>query len=130
MDVPGLDKMTTLLTEFLNVQSRRAQVVAGNLANADTPGYIAQEVEFSGYLNQAADVALKPGVANQNQTAQSTASLRVIPQNNRLPGLDGNNVDTGQEMVTLSEAGTKFLSGTTMMQSRLRLLRAAIREGR
>ncbi len=130
MDVPGLDKMTTLLTEFLDVQSRRAQVVAGNLANADTPGYIAQEVEFSDYLNQAADVALKPGVANQNQTAQATASLRVIPQNNRLPGLDGNNVDTGQEMVTLSDAGVRFLSGTTMMQSRLRLLRAAIREGR
>lgn len=130
MDVPGLDKMTTLLTEFLDVQSRRAQIVAGNLANADTPGYTAQELEFSDYLKQVADEALTPGMNNRSQPAQLLNSLRVIPQNNSVPGLDGNNVDASQEMVTLSDAGTRFLSGTTMMQSRLRLLRAAIREGK
>ncbi len=126
MEAPGLDRITSLLTQFLDVHSRRAQIVASNLANADTPGFQAQELDFSAYLQQATDEALTPGSTGGalEQTPQ------VVAQTNRVSGLDGNNVDAGQEMAALSNAGMNYLTGTTMLQSRIRTLRMAIREGR
>lgn len=126
MEAPALDRITNLLTQFLDVHSRRAQIVAGNLANADTPGFQAQELDFSAYLQQATDEALTPGSTGGalEQTPQ------VVAQTNRVSGLDGNNVDAGQEMAALSNAGMNYLTGTTMLQSRIRTLRTAIREGR
>ena len=126
MDAPGLDRITNLLTQFLDVHSRRAQIVASNLANADTPGFQAQELDFTDYLQQATDEALTPG----STATGMEHTPRVVAQTNRVSGLDGNNVEPGQEMATLSNAGMHYLTGTTMLQSRIRTLRMAIREGR
>ncbi|HEX4949611.1 MAG TPA: flagellar basal body rod protein FlgB [Blastocatellia bacterium] len=128
MDAPGLDKITNLLGQFLDVHSRRAQIVAGNLANADTPGYQAQELNFAEYLQQATEQALKPGFMSEPPSQLYTP--QVVLQTNHSVGLDGNNVEAGHEMATLSNAGMNYLTGTTMLQSRLRTLRTAIREGR
>lgn len=128
MDAPGLDKITNLLAQFLDVHSRRAQIVASNLANADTPGFQAQELEFADYLEQARQEALTPGATSATPFLEQTP--RTVAQTNRASGLDGNNVDAGQEMATLSNAGMNYLTGTTMLQSRIRTLRMAIREGR
>lgn len=126
MPMPGLDRITSLLTDFLDVQSRRAEIVASNLANADTPGYVAQELDFAEHLRQAAHEALTPSQA----TPAITNGPRVIEQKNSIAGLDGNTVNTGREMSTLAETGMQFLAGAQMLQARLRLLRTAIREGR
>lgn len=128
MDQPSLDRITNLLTQFLDVQSRRAQLVSSNLANADTPGYQAQELDFADYLKQATQEALLPGVASNQPTL--TASPRVVPQTGRVSGLDGNNVDAGYETANLADTGMRYLAGTSMLQSHLRTLRMAIREGR
>lgn len=128
MDGPGLDKISNLVNQFLDVQSRRAQIVAGNLANADTPGYTAQELDFNDYLKEAAQQALQP--SDSQSTSLLTKTPQVVYQNLHPPGLDGNNVDAGQEMATLSEAGMQYLTGATMLQFRLRTLRAAIKEGK
>jgi flagellar basal-body rod protein FlgB len=126
MDAPGLDRITNLLSQFLDVHSRRAQIVASNLANADTPGFQAQELEFRDYLRQATEEALTPGSMSDGREY----TPRVVPQLTRVVGLDGNNVDPGQEMASLSNAGMNYMTGTTMLQSRIRTLRTAIREGR
>lgn len=128
MDVRGLDRVVNLLAEFLDVQSRRAQVVASNLANADTPGYQAQELDFAQYLKDASQEALTPHSANNPSLLKN--SPRLMPQTGLASGLDGNNVDAGHEMATLSEVGMSYLGGTGLLQARLRTLRSAIREGR
>lgn len=127
MDANSLDRVTNLLSQFLDVHSRRAQIVASNLANSDTPGFQAQELNFADYLRQARDEALMPG----SMEAGGLQHLpEVVPQSNRVAGLDGNNVDAGHEMESLSNAGMNYMTGTTMLQSRIRTLRTAIREGR
>ncbi|MBS1809314.1 MAG: flagellar basal body rod protein FlgB [Acidobacteria bacterium] len=128
MDQPSLDRITNLLTQFLDVQSRRAQIVSSNLANADTPGYQAQELDFAEYLKQATQDALMPGAANN--TSSFEISPRVVPQTGRVSALDGNNVDAGHETAAMADTGMRYLTGTTILQSRLRTLRTAIREGR
>ena len=128
MPLSGLDSITSLLSTFLDVQSRRAEVVAGNLANADTPGYIAKELDFSDFLRNAATESLTPATAQTPQT--NLSGPRVVEQQPTAIGLDGNTVDPGREMSTMAEAGMKYLEGTQILQMRLRTLRTAIREGK
>src|SRR5581483_6004387 len=64
MAINELDRITTLLTDFLDIQSRRAELVASNLANADTPDFKAKELDFEEYLRAAARHAVAPKSAN------------------------------------------------------------------
>lgn len=129
LNLAATDNITDLLQKFLDVQSRRAQTVAGNIANADTPGYKAKELKFNDFLKDATQQAmLSPSQRRDNNL--STSSLRVVEQNSTSVGLDGNTVDTGKEMADLAQIGTNFNFGAKILQSRLRLLRMAIREGK
>ena len=121
------DRISSLLTQFLDVQSRRAQVVAGNLANADTPGYVASDLEFADYLKQAARASLQPDARPAGGFTGFQDEPRVVARTDATAGIDGNNVEVGREMSTLSEAGMQYLTGTNLLQSRLRLIRSAIR---
>lgn len=128
MGISGTDNVTNLLQTFLDVQSLRSQTIAGNIANADTPGYIAKEVEFEVFLKDAARESSLPPI-QQNQLKMASRP-NVVEQKTMTIGMDGNTVDTGREMAELAQAGSSFNFGAKMLQSRLRLLRTAIREGR
>lgn len=126
MTLPGTDSVTSLLTTYLDVQSRRAEVTSSNIANAETPGYHAKELDFASFMRQAADEANAPN-ASKHVLDSPQIREQEMPEVMRL---DGNTVDMGREMSTLAETGMQYLTGTQMLQSRLRTLRAAIREGR
>ncbi|MER3427151.1 MAG: flagellar basal body rod protein FlgB [Pyrinomonas sp.] len=127
MELPIADSITSLLRTFLDVQSRRAELASSNIANSETPGYTAKELDFAAFLRRAAQDALAPRAAREPIAA---AQPRVRLQGQAPLRLDGNNVDLAREMATLAEAGTQFLTGVQLLQARLRLLRTAIREGR
>jgi flagellar basal-body rod protein FlgB len=130
MRIGDVDQITALLTDFLDVQSRRAEVVASNLANADTPGFQAKELDFNEHLRTAAQRALLPLHASGDAEPPLANTLRVVEQTGNTPGLDGNTVDNGREMATLADVGMRFLTGTQLLQARFRALRTAIREGK
>ena len=160
MGLLGTDSVTNLLQTFLDVQSLRSQTIAGNIANADTPGYIAKEVDFENFLKDAAresslppyqqnqlKMTSRPNVVEQPVTTvgmdnesslppyqqnqlKMTSRPNVVEQPVTTVGMDGNTVDTGREMAELAQAGSSFNFGAKMLQSRLKLLRTAIREGK
>lgn len=119
MQLPTNDRVTSLLTTYLDVQSRRSEVIAGNLANADTADYKARELDFDAFLDDAA----------AGRPLEYGHEPKLVLQD-RAPGIDGNNVDAGHEMAQLADAGMQYLSGVQMIQARLRTLKTAIREGR
>lgn len=123
------DGITNLLQSFLDVQSKRSEVIAGNIANADTPGYVAKELDFKDYLQEALRQNSLP-LSKQDWQGLSSYSPTVVEQTPTVIGLDGNTVDAGREMSELAQAGSDFNFGAKMLQSRLRLLRSAIKEGR
>lgn len=127
MELLPADNVTNLLQNFLDVQSRRAQTIAGNIANADTPGYVAKDLDFESYLKEAAEQSHLP-LSKQNLS--NLAQPTVVDQPISVMGMDGNTVDMGSEMAKMAQTGTNFNFGAKMLQSRLRLLRTAIREGR
>jgi flagellar basal-body rod protein FlgB len=129
MSLQTTDQITSLLTSFLNTQSRRAQIVSSNIANADTPGYLAKQLDFADHLLSAARQAVAPQSLELLDTL-IPEKLKVSTQIGNNIGLDGNSVDIAREMVNLNDAGLQYLTGVQLLQSRLRTLRTAIREGR
>ncbi len=50
-----IDKLDAALRfgqEALNLRAQRQEILAANIANADTPGYQARDIDFAGQLNK------------------------------------------------------------------------------
>jgi flagellar basal-body rod protein FlgB len=119
------------------VSSRRTELIARNLANADTPNYKAQDIDFrtalakavsSGspltltttQLGQHAAAASSAGIANP----ASAATLKY--RTPLAPSLDGNTVDVQVEQGAFAENALRFQATLTFLNSRFRGLMTAI----
>ncbi len=93
--------------------SQQQQAIANNLANAETPGFTAQDVKFQGSLQQA----LKSNTGG-------TASVTVTPDP-ALPATDGNNVDTGQQLVAAEQNTLQYQATVELLNAQFRLVQGA-----
>jgi flagellar basal-body rod protein FlgB len=102
---------------------RRTQHVltAGNLANADTPGYIAREVPFDEILSGEIRAAEQGRELGESPVRE----LDAVPW-----ALDGNSVNPEREAVKLTENSLLYNALTTGMSKRLSMLRYAATDGR
>ncbi len=99
----------------LNGLAARQRIAAQNMANADTPGYIAGRVNFEDSLRSAMDTGNLADVAITSATSDEPVNL------------NGNNVSVDQENLTLIETGLKFQLMTEAMNNQFRILKASIR---
>ena len=113
---------TTLvgLQKAMSGASLREQVLANNIANANTPNFKRSDVDFHSVLAQA--------FANQPTPASlSQVSFQVQSDSNAgTMQIDGNNVDIDTEMADLSTNTLDYQSLAAVMTSRLLILRTAI----
>ena len=102
------------LGHFMSYLSQRQEIIASNIANADTPGY------------KTRDVDMPPDFSSALQDARNCVS--------ETPGLtarnDGNNVAIDREARLLAENTLKFNLATQMLKGELKNVRLAIDEGR
>jgi flagellar basal-body rod protein FlgB len=114
----------------LAFREERLRVIAGNLANADTPGYKAKDLDFSKALEAAAGQqdayaprATQPGhIAGASVTGEASTVYRVPLQ----PSLDGNTVDGESENAAFGRAALEYRSSLMFIEGRLRSLLTAI----
>jgi len=121
----GLDPLA------LQLQSRRMEVLANNLANVDTPNYKARDLDFRSVLAASGD----PGAAlrlattdaqhiGSDPTATSSADLKYrVPL---APSLDGNTVDAQLEQAAFADNTVRYQATLTFLSTRLRDLMTAI----
>lgn len=123
------------LISSLNVLSANHNVIAGNVANVDTPGYRAKEMKFK----EAFTAVLTKSRMNMAQkderhlagsAMQSSPYSFVSDQINNAMRNDGNNVNIDKEMVALSQNGLQFEVVSQMLSNKFNLLKYAISEGR
>jgi flagellar basal-body rod protein FlgB len=123
--------MAALGREMTRAVQRQA-VAAGNLANADTPGYRAREMQFA----EALDGQLQSGTGLQPRATHSrhlgaAEGQGVLREVEGAPArTDGNTVQMERELLEMSRAGTDFASAQTVLAAKFRLVRYAINEGR
>ena len=108
-----LDAYTANLGRYMDLLSARQKLVASNLANADTPGYKAQDIDF-----QFEFATLLRGEKPQTVPAQG------LKEN-----ADGNNVDVDREARLLAENALRFNVASSLLRSQIKTVRAAIQGG-
>lgn len=114
----NFDRVFGVHAQALQLRAQRAEMLASNLANADTPGYKARDIDFSSALEQAQAgtelQATRPGHISRIHTAGRAETLYRVPSQ---PSLDGNTVDTQVEQSRFAEnamryqATLRFLNG-------------------
>jgi flagellar basal-body rod protein FlgB len=109
-----LDGMSANLARYLDLLSTSQKLVASNIANADTPGYRTQDVDF-----QFEFMSLVKG--QQPQVVQPKG-LAEKP--------DGNNVNLDREARMLAENAIRFNLASTLLHNQFKAVHTAIQEGR
>ena len=108
-----LDRLAGQLERYMDLLSARQELVASNIANADTPGYHTQDIdfqaEFQNALSGTPHIADAPGLPMKN---------------------DGNNVSLDRETRLLSENALRFNIASQLMKGQLSQMKMAIDEGK
>ncbi len=113
------DATSQLLTQMIQGASLRQRVLAANIANAESPGYQAQDVTFA----QALEGAQPP----QPGSAQGLRiQTRVAPDPEGAARRDGNSVDLDRQMVKLAQNTMWHNAMIQILTSRLSALKAVI----
>lgn len=95
--------------------ANRQQIIASNIANAQTPGFRASQVSFESSLQQA--------LANGG-AAQQTVSPSPLA-----PGTNGNNVSLAQQLGGMEQNTLQSQTVTDLLNSQLRILRGSMGGG-
>jgi flagellar basal-body rod protein FlgB len=109
-----IDQLTNSLEQYMNVLSLRQKLVTSNIANADTPGYKTQDLDFQSSFQSALD----------------GASARPVELTNLPSKSDGNNVDLDREARLLAENAMRFSVASNLMRSQLSTIKEAIQGGK
>ena len=109
-----LNGLGNSLESYLDLLSVRQKLIASNVANADTPGYKTQDVNFQTEFQKMME-------GGQPQATQ-VAGLKT---NN-----DGNNVSLDREARLLSENALRFSAVSQLLRGQIRTLKSAISEGK
>ncbi len=108
-----LDGVTGNLEHYMDLLSARQKLVASNIANADTPGYQTQDIDF-----QSEFMSMANGQSPQVINAQG---LKEKP--------DGNNVNVDREARLLSENQMRFTLASNLVHGSFKTIQEAISGG-
>lgn len=119
--------------QALAVRGRRNEMIADNMANADTPDYKARDLDFRAALAAASPgsgggVSLSTTRGNHiaGGMAASGTDGAVQYRVPLAPSLDGNTVDVQVEQAAFAENSVRYQATLTFLNSRLRGLMTAI----
>ena len=112
-----LDALHSNLGRYLDLLSTRQKLVTANIANADTPGYQTQDIDFQFEFISLVD---GPGAGLAPQTIQP-GGLKQKP--------DGNNVDLDREARLLAENAIRFNVASTLLRGEIKTVQQAIQGG-
>ena len=129
-----LDNYFGLNAQSMLVRSKRAEILASNIINADTPNYKSKDIDFNVVLNASrSEYSFKP------VSVSSTHNSHITPDNGnrfalqtkyRVPehaSLDGNTVDTHVEKATFAENAVRYQISLSMLNNKIQGLISTLR---
>lgn len=97
----------------MDLLSVRQKLVAGNVANANTPGYHTKDIDFQ----------------REYSSLVQGGSPHVIELEDLKGKNDGNNVSIDREARLMAENAIRFAAASTLLKAQMRAVRSAIKEG-
>ncbi|HXE96349.1 MAG TPA: flagellar basal body rod protein FlgB [Dongiaceae bacterium] len=141
MQVDGIFSNTVeLLGKSIDLRAKNQNLIASNVANAETPGFVPKALDFE----QELQGALKSGKPGQRSSSPShvrhipirgagagsaiqSVSGKVIETPAKTPGMDGNAVELENEMSRMAENQVMFNASVQMLNKKFEGLRTAIK---
>ena len=133
----GLEKVLGISQQALAIHSRRSEVLANNLANAETPGFKARDIDFRTALQQVKGksdegrlVTTNPRHLSGNGT--STGGIDDLIgemkfRNSTQPSLDGNTVDPLREKTEFMENAMLYQANLRFLTGKVKMLKTALK---
>ena len=109
-----------VLGRFLDLNASRTELIASNLANIDTPGYRARDINFRQELQRAYG-------GSGFEYATFTPAVRQVQGLAFRP--DGNNVSLEREGLLLAETQLRFQTAVQVLKAAFHRILSAIHEG-
>jgi flagellar basal-body rod protein FlgB len=139
----SIDGYLGIHAQALAFESRRTELLAANIANADTPNYKARDLDFKASLASAAGSAPgaaplqmrasahAPGAAAALDTSSISTGMtandpNVLYRVPMAPALDGNTVDEQLEQAAFAQNSVRYQATLTLLSGKLRALMTAI----
>lgn len=133
----SLDKAFGIHQQALNVHSRRAEVLAGNLANAETPGFKARDIDFKDALQQVNGAKGSASLVTTNARHMNSAGT----MNGRIddvlgemkyrtatqPSVDGNTVDPLREKSAFMENALMYQTSLKFLSDKMKHIKNALK---
>jgi flagellar basal-body rod protein FlgB len=126
----SFDKALGDMPAQLALYSKRSSLLAANIANADTPGFKARDIDFRSVLAAASGDQLtlrttRPGhIGGAGSDLSSPELLYRVPTQ---PSLDGNTVNSQVEQSRFAENAVRYQSTLTFLGGRFQGLKLAIK---
>ena len=127
----SIDNVFGIHENAMHLQTRRAQLLSQNLANSDTPGYKAKDLDFKSALKSVANGKLdEPLKSTQRGHIQPKGFFMGVESMYRQPmqsSLDGNTVEPHIEMGQFTENSMRYLMTLRIMSGKINGMLSAIR---
>ena len=128
----SIDSYLGVHARALSIEARRTELLAANIANADTPNFKARDLDFRAALAGAGAAA--PGDLPMQGTRGSLSggSIGAIEESAMryrtptAPSLDGNTVDEHLEQAAFAENSVRYQATLTLLSGKFRALMTAI----
>lgn len=127
------DNLFGINSQALHLWQRRSEVLANNLANADTPGYLARDIDFRKALasvgGNSGDVALQAPTPGQIGPTAMQAGASLEYQVPSQPSMDGNTVDEQVQQAEFAANSVHYQASLSFITAQIHMLRTAITGG-
>lgn len=125
-----LNRLTQSLefqTQALTLRADRQRLIASNIANADTPGYVARDFDFAQALRQALGTGGGFRLRENAEAARTPGGGGTVGRQPRLnysaagqPNLDGNSVDMDRERAAAADNAVRYEATLRFANSSIR----------
>jgi len=130
----SLDQYVSVHATALDARARRGELIANNLANADTPGFQARDIDFRQAMARAAGdktvsttmTTTQRGHIGGAASAEAASSPDLKYRTPLAPALDGNTVDAQIEQAAFAENAVRYQATLTFLNAKFRGLLTAI----
>ena len=126
------DSTLSAIEKKLDLSVRRHALLSSNIANEETPNYIASDYSFSSEVEKAlgSDTKELKMTNGKHLDLTSTASAYVYKDKSMPVGADGNNVDLDIEMGKLSDNNRDYNGSLNLLIAKLKMIKSAVSGGR
>lgn len=129
-----IDSLLKFHADALNLRAQRQQLLASNIANADTPGYKARDIDFhqalqamlAGGTSATATVRTRDAHLPGAQMTGTNLPGKALYRSEVQPSLDGNTVDMDVERAQFAQNAIHYEANLMMINSQLKALLSAI----